>query len=627
MIYNFQIDNDQIVWENFDGNDTEIYLNRGINITNLSDNDYDDNEPQIDKGKVVWWGGPYYDENIYFYDGTQTTKLSSGGNPQRHPQISDGQIVWEGYGYEIYFYNGVQTIKLTNNGNNYDPQISNGQIVWERWNGINYVLYFNDGSQTIQLANDPYDMEPKIDNGQVVWRTWDGNDFEIYLYKGSQIYQLTDNEYNDMDAQINNGQVVWNGYDGNDYEIYLYDGKLVIPLTDNNESDRYPQIDKACVVWEGWDGTNDEIFMAIPGAPTLKSVGVYYRHELTNNSIPVIGYPTTKTTVNVKAIVWADDGNGEKPYTLLNQDEEINDGKWYATGSEGSQAGSGMPNLSVPVLSVSDVPKIYKWSDTWQQPNFEWKILFNRADTKNTTGHNKNYKFKEYINPFWSNGWGYNNKLLRGTWKFKVKAILDKGTPEEQFVVSADTECATRISVLDSTAPNDPYGGNGDYIRWLTTYLEVPYEWGGHWFGGEEGQNVGGAETYDGFGTDCAGLVSNGARWEGFNWNTWRAYTFTLKYGPDWKIGTSDDNYYSQNINKSKIKVGHILNRVTQTHNKIKYRGHVATIWAVRDGGIKKGKIVDVIEATGNKVTINKNRNLKTYYLDQYYELRELNRH
>lgn len=78
--------------------------------------------------------------------------------------------------------------------------------------------------------------------------------------------------------------------------------------------------------------------------------------------------------------------------------------------------------------------------------------------------------------------------------------------------------------------------------------------------------------------------------------------------------------------------MGHILNRVTQTHTvknkKIKYPGHVVTVWAVRDGGTK-GKIIDVIEATGrpdNKVTINRGRYLQSYYLDQYYELRELNR-
>jgi hypothetical protein len=289
-----------------------------------------------------------------------------------------------------------------------------------------------------------------------------------------------------------------------------------------------------------------------------------------------------------------------------------------------------MPNLTVPVLSVTDTPKIYKWPNTWQQPEFEWKVLFNKADKINITDDNKNYSFYEYDNLLWSNcGWEYNDTLYQGTWRFKAKAFLDKDTPNEQFEVSADTECATRISVLDSSAPDDPYG-NGDYIRWLTAYLDVPYEWGGHWVGGLEGKNVGGSKDYDGYGTDCAGLVCIAARWAGLNWNPWRAYTFTLKYGPDWKINTTDDDYYSTKIDQSKIKVGHVLNRVSQTIDDIDYPGHVVTVYDIYDPGIKGELEIKVIEAVGNNINsvkISTFKNLNIFYLKKFYEIRELNRY
>lgn len=340
---------------------------------------------------------------------------------------------------------------------------------------------------------------------------------------------------------------------------------------------------------------------------TLNRVGIYYRHQL-GNSLPIAGYPTTATPITVRAIVWADDGTSEKPYTLQDQDEEINDGKWYNAGSEGSQAYSYPPNINVPVLEVSDAPKIYKWHSNWPQLDFEWKELVYRASnalgivncvihTPPCRGRNRNYWHDEYSSMYLDSWGGDNIRLLLGDWRFKVKVLMNKGTPEEQFVVSNDTECATRVSVLSSNAPVDPNGK--EYLKWLTAYYDIPYEWGGYWFGGKEGNNFGGHNTYEGYGVDCSGLVSIGAKLAGYNWSPdWRANTSMLAYGPDGEKydpnnpdSKPNDDYYSIKINAADLKPGDILNKAG---------GHVVTVYGIISWYEGLPRIISIISAESN---------------------------
>ena len=66
---NTQIDGGKVTWQEYDGNDYEIYLYDGRNTIQLTDNaDYDAN-PQIDGGKVTWEGSDGNDLEIFLYDG------------------------------------------------------------------------------------------------------------------------------------------------------------------------------------------------------------------------------------------------------------------------------------------------------------------------------------------------------------------------------------------------------------------------------------------------------------------------------------------------------------------------------------------------------------------------------
>ena len=54
----------------------------------------DDRRPQIDGNRVVWYGYDETDTGIYFYDGDVITQLTDNNIPDYNPQISGGNIVW-----------------------------------------------------------------------------------------------------------------------------------------------------------------------------------------------------------------------------------------------------------------------------------------------------------------------------------------------------------------------------------------------------------------------------------------------------------------------------------------------------------------------------------------------------
>ncbi|MDP6544104.1 MAG: PEP-CTERM sorting domain-containing protein [Phycisphaerae bacterium] len=258
-------------------------------ITQLTDNNYDDERPQIDGSNVVWhaqdnWHGDT-GYNVFLYDGDNTTRLTTDNNygSARYPQIDGANVVWYGQDtwdggrdYEIFLYDGNTTTQLTNNSY-YDtnPQIDGSNVTWSGHDGNDYEIFLYDGNSTIQLTNNSYDDRyPRIRESNVTWRSYDGNDYEIFFYDGNTTTQLTNNSYDDVYPRISGSNVVWNGWDGSDNEIFLYDGDSTTQLTDNSYDDLVPKTDGSNVVWYGWDGSDNEIFLYDGNSTT----------QLTNNS-------------------------------------------------------------------------------------------------------------------------------------------------------------------------------------------------------------------------------------------------------------------------------------------------------------------------------------------------------
>jgi len=121
------------VWQRHDGNDWEVFYYDGSSTTQLTDNDFDDTNPDME---------------AFLYDGTFVTT----------------NVIWQGYDghdFEIFYYDGSSTIQQTNNAFD-DTQ-------------PDFEAFLYDGSQ--YRAGIPEGAMPK----RAVWQSHDGNDWEIIL--------------------------------------------------------------------------------------------------------------------------------------------------------------------------------------------------------------------------------------------------------------------------------------------------------------------------------------------------------------------------------------------------------------------------------------------------------------
>ncbi|MCP4710786.1 MAG: biopolymer transporter Tol, partial [Planctomycetes bacterium] len=205
-------------------------------VTQLTNNSYNDYSPKISaNGYVTWCGDENSNENfcgdplrsdseIFLYDKTNIMRLTDNHYEDIDPQINaNGQVVWcghDGADWEIFFYDGITVARLTNNSRqDLGPQINDsGHVVWYG----NGEIFFYDGTDITRLGNNSTDLNPRINGkGHIVWQHYDGHDYEIFLYNGSTGARLTDNSFDDLHPRINDsGHVVWYG----DARVFVYDG-------------------------------------------------------------------------------------------------------------------------------------------------------------------------------------------------------------------------------------------------------------------------------------------------------------------------------------------------------------------------------------------------------------------
>src|SRR4030042_1981118 len=116
-------------------------------ITQLTDNSYNDHDPQINNNGYVVWGGawPWTNTDLFLYDGSDIKSIPSyPWYYENAPQINNnGYVTWWGYKNKdnrigkIFLYDGSTTIPLTPitddyyNDNHKYPQINdNGYVAW-----------------------------------------------------------------------------------------------------------------------------------------------------------------------------------------------------------------------------------------------------------------------------------------------------------------------------------------------------------------------------------------------------------------------------------------------------------------------------------------------------------------
>lgn len=284
-------DNDQIVWQGFDGRDFEIYTANadGTNVHLITTNNVQDWHADINNnGRIVWqqFDGEDYEIMSCNFDGSDLVQITNNTNggvgmPRNDawPRINDSnRVVWMGYdgtNWQIFSANsdGTGLVQLTS-GNvlNEYPQITNsGLVVWHGWVASNnaeiYTCSATGGTVTQLTSNSVPDWWPQAnDAGQVVWMSR-MTDWEIMTAPAdgsSTPVNITNNSQHDQYPQIdNNGRIVWHGFDGNDWEIYAYADGVLYQITDNDYDDR--GVNLGGNNWIAWHGESDGV---TPGRTT-----------------------------------------------------------------------------------------------------------------------------------------------------------------------------------------------------------------------------------------------------------------------------------------------------------------------------------------------------------------------
>lgn len=311
-------DNNDVVWQGYDGNDYEIFLYQSTSetIIQITDNSYNDYYPQINNnGDIAWQGNNGTEQQIFLYESmTDTIWEIASGLPGSHwntnvPYINNkSDLVWQGYDgsrYNIFFYDNTaeDTVQLTSDilYDNYNPRINdNGEIAWFRHYRDTFVtqsdyylimVYDNTSgeSESIWSRIHPISeglpfiediVEPRINTvGNVVWEFYDIilTDFEVFYYESEsrETIQLTDNSYDDFFPEMNSsGDVVWRGQNyveqWENIFFYKHTTEEIFQITNSADEPYWgptmPQIsDNGYLTWQAVEpeivGWNNEVYV------------------------------------------------------------------------------------------------------------------------------------------------------------------------------------------------------------------------------------------------------------------------------------------------------------------------------------------------------------------------------
>ena len=256
-----QLSGNHVIWQVWDGNDSEINFFNGVTTTQLTNNSSRDDYPQISGNNIVWQGFDGNDWEIFLYDGVSTTQLTNNNFDDFRPQVSGDNVVWRGQSginRDVFYFDGVTTTQLTSNAAVLSPQIAGDNIVWSDVVDLDIEVFLFDGVTTTQITNGNgiEDWYPQVSsNGNVVWQANVNKESaaDVMLYDGTTTSILGAHSIHDPVAEIWGDNVVWSSGG----EIFLHDGTTTAQLTNNGFLDGYPQVSGDNVVWSG----NGEIFL------------------------------------------------------------------------------------------------------------------------------------------------------------------------------------------------------------------------------------------------------------------------------------------------------------------------------------------------------------------------------
>lgn len=277
-----------------------------MQITRLTENDYEDTLPEIHQNGIVWqacpdndctpFGGNY---EVYYWNGSMTQKLSDNSNMDRYPRIYGNRVVWQSKldgTLKIVFWQGDEKKEISGDSlGNQLPKVNDDWVVWAGLDSNDFEIYAWDGQGIIEITdNEVADVQPEVCGDRIVWISDRGfgaeeETQEICLWEAGETLQLTDDDLADRHPRVDDETVVWEAHDGHDYEIAIYRDEVIEIITDNNYDDSNPEIHNGMIVWQSFDGQDYEIFFWYDGTST----------QLTDNNFDDIS-----PQISDRAVVW-----------------------------------------------------------------------------------------------------------------------------------------------------------------------------------------------------------------------------------------------------------------------------------------------------------------------------------
>jgi hypothetical protein len=183
----------KLVYQAWDGNDNEIFLadlSTG-EITQITDNTFDDTEPDVWEDTIVWTAHPVTSGEIFAWRSGSIRKVSQSSVDNSRPAVWDGHVVWQGMAsdgdnFDIFYNDGSRTVKLTSNvWDDLNPVIRNGVVAWESSVDLGdpeiMALDLSD-KIPVQLSDSAFnDHSPAICGECVAWQTDTGETSYIQL--------------------------------------------------------------------------------------------------------------------------------------------------------------------------------------------------------------------------------------------------------------------------------------------------------------------------------------------------------------------------------------------------------------------------------------------------------------
>ncbi|MBI4020062.1 MAG: hypothetical protein HY367_01910 [Candidatus Aenigmarchaeota archaeon] len=263
-----QLENGKAIWLNtktvvfpFPGPIHDMWFWNGTHTTKLAENVTKGCDPLLQDGQVWWRGWDGNDEEIFMFDGKKTARLSDNNYEDKCYSVHDGKAAWpahDGTDFEMILFDRINVKQLTDNAmEDIDPSFFGGQVAWPQIEaGSDMRLMFYNGSDVSTIFDDPNSVfGVKLENKIALFRTFNPTTNEVTLIH-LNITPLTTTFLGSdfIEPQFREGKVAWKDFEDQVGEfIRFFDGSAIATLASAPSGGStvlvIPQFDGKHVTW------------------------------------------------------------------------------------------------------------------------------------------------------------------------------------------------------------------------------------------------------------------------------------------------------------------------------------------------------------------------------------------